>query len=92
MSEDPPESPQPRPRRQALLLVTVALMTLLGCGVVLASFVLGHGAGERQAETERLGAQQVELDWHDAHPDPTEPVLPDYSGYLGQLSEEVARS
>lgn len=67
------------------------MTVLLCCAVLAASWVLGHGAGERQAEAERLRAQQAELDWHDAHPDPTEPILPDYSHYLGELSEELAR-
>jgi hypothetical protein len=91
MSEDLADSLRSRSHRQWRRLVAGTLMLVLMCCLVLASWAFGHSAGEREAEAERLRAQQAELDWHDAHPDPTEPILPDHSSYLGQLSQEVAQ-
>jgi hypothetical protein len=72
--------------RRRIWQAGIAALLITGCvAVVGAGWVLGVRAGREQASSDRERAAQVEKAWHVAHPDPTEPVLPDYSTYLDRV-------
>ncbi|GIG21745.1 hypothetical protein Cch01nite_24690 [Cellulomonas chitinilytica] len=76
------------------LFVGAAVLGLAALGVcafvILNSWTNGWAAGQEDADHELERAQIAEQQWHQAHPDPTEPVLPDYAEYFSQVADEVA--
>jgi len=54
------------------------------------SWTSGWDAGQENARHEFERASTAEQRWHQAHPDPTKPVLPSYAGYFNQVAGELA--